>query len=363
MAPFSRGGVDRRSDDVAVTDGGEPRDGSETVTAAGRPRARSGDLGPGLGVAALGVALAYAAHRLLPSAGPLSLAVLFGVVLGNLPVSLRRLRPGLDYAARRLLRIGIVLLGLRLAVVDVLELGAPGLLVVTVVVAVTFVGTQWLGRRLGLSAGASLLVATGFSICGASAVAAMDGVTRNRREDVATAIALVTLFGSLAILVLPLLQHPLGLSDVAFGTWAGASVHDVAQTVATASGAGSGALAAAVVVKLTRVVLLAPMVAGVSLWQRRRSAADPVRPPIVPLFVLGFLAAVVARSTGVLPESALSAGTGASNLVLAAALFGLGTSVHLRSLVRTGGRALVLGLLSWLTISCAGYAGIRLIGM
>jgi uncharacterized integral membrane protein (TIGR00698 family) len=203
--------------------------------------------------------------------------------------------------------LGIVLLGLRLAVTDLLQLGIPNLAVVVVVVA-TFFGTQWLGRKVGLSPGSSLLIATGFSICGASAVAAMDGVSRNK-EDVATAIAVVTIFGGLAILVLPLLQHPLGLSDTAFGTWAGASVHDVGQTVATASAAGSSALAAAVVVKLTRVVLLAPMVAGVSLWQRRSMprVAGRARPPIIPLFVLRFLAAVALRSTSVLSNGVLSA--------------------------------------------------------
>ena len=147
---------------------------------------------------------------------------------------------------------------------------------------------------MGVSPGTSLLVATGFSICGASAVAAMDGVTGNEEDEVVTAIVLVTLFGSLAIVVLPLLQHPLGLADVEFGLWTGASVHDVAQTVATASVVGPSALAAAVVVKLTRVVLLAPVVAGVSLWRRRGETAvyGTWRPPLVPLFVVGFLAMV-----------------------------------------------------------------------
>jgi hypothetical protein len=126
---------------------------------------------------------------------------------------------------------------------------------------------------MGVSPGTSLLVATGFSICGASAVAAMDGVTRNEEDEVVTAIVLVTLFGSLAIVVLPLLQHPLGLSDVEFGVWTGASVHDVAQTVATASVVGPAAL--------TAVVLLAPMVAGVSIWRRRTQtfAYGARRPP------------------------------------------------------------------------------------
>ncbi|MEO7446667.1 MAG: putative sulfate exporter family transporter [Humibacillus sp.] len=320
--------------------------------------------GPGLAAAAIAVAAAVGLNRLLPTVSALTIAVILGAVLGNLGLDLTALRPGLSMAATRLLRLGVVLLGLRLAIPDVLHLGARGLAVVVAVVSVTFFGTQWLGRRMGLSRGTSLLVATGFSICGASAVAAMDGVTDNEEEEVVTAIALVTMFGSLAIVVLPLLKGPLGLTDVEFGAWTGASVHDVAQTVATASVIGPVALAPAVIIKLTRVVLLAPIVAGMSLRQRRTmpDRAEGKRPPIVPLFVLGFLAMIGLRSVGVLPPGFLDAAATVETLVLAAALFGLGSSVNLRTLFRTGGRAALLGLCSWILIAGMAYAGVRLVG-
>ena len=216
---------------------------------------------------------------------------------------------------------------------------------------------------MGLSPGTSLLAATGFSICGASAVAAMDAVTRNEEDEVVTAIVLVTLFGSLSIVVLPLLQHPLGLSDTEFGIWTGASVHDVAQTVATASIVGPAALASAVVVKLTRVVLLAPMVAGVSVWRRRTGAgiAGARRPPLIPLFVLGFLVMVGLRSTGAVPVAVLNVAQVIESVLLAAALFGLGAGVHLRTLARSGGRATLLGLCSWVLIAGLAFAGVRML--
>jgi uncharacterized membrane protein YadS len=147
----------------------------------------------------------------------------------------------------------------------------------------------------------------------------------------------------------------------------GASVHDVGQTVATANQV-PGAITAALVVKLSRVALLAPLVAAVALTRRRRHATGAPehaalhRPPLLPLFVVGFLAAVVVSSTGLLTPSALSVARTAQEVLLTAALVGLGTGIHLPTLRRTGGRALVLGLASWVLVAAVACAGVRLTG-
>ncbi len=306
-----------------------------------------------------GVALAIAVNALVPAVSPLMAALVLGAVTTNLGLSSPALRPGLEFAARGPLRLGIVLLGAQLALPDVLALGLPVLLPVVVTVTATFFGTQWLGRRLGLGRELSLLVATGFSICGAAAVAAMDGVTDSDEEDVMTAVALVTLYGSLAIAVLPQAEGLLHLSPEAFGVWAGASVHEVAQVVATAQAVGGAALTTAVVVKLTRVVLLAPLIAGVTLWRRRTAApTEGRRPPVVPLFVAGFLAMAALRSLGVLPPASLSALKTAETLLFTAALFGMGAAVRLRALLRTGRRAVALGALSTTLVTLVALAGV-----
>lgn len=329
---------------------------------------------PGLAVVGVCVAAAYALARLLPSLSPLVLAVAIGAALTNLGLLPRWSRAGLHFASKRLLRVGVVLLGFQLAIRQVLALGGPGLAVVAAVVTTTFFGTQWLGRRLGVTRSLSLLIATGFSICGASAVAAVEGVSEADEEEVAFAIALVTLCGSLAIAVLPALAGPLGLHGTRFGAWTGASVHDIAQVVATASTAGTAALRTAVIVKLTRIVLLAPLVAGVTLHRNRggaqpgaeravgETATSTRRPPPVPLFVAGFLGAVALRSAAVVPPSWLSSLKTAETLALAAALVGLGTGVRLNKLRRLGGRPLVLALLSWLLIAAVSYAGVLVVG-
>ena len=392
----------------------------------------------GLALTAGAVAVAWGANRMWPALSPLTAAVVLGVVAANLlpAAAMSAARPGAQFAAKTLMRLGIVLLGLQLALGDVLKLGWQTLAVVVAVVVTTFFGTRWLGVRMGLPGRQPLLIATGFAICGASAVAAMEGVTRRPGEsaddpDPVVAVALVTLCGSLAILVLPLLRGPLGLHDPAvFGHWVGASVHDVGQVVAASSGGGAVAVNGAVVVKLMRVAMLAPMVAGTAVaWRRRMAGAEaapvsvsgpigagdntlamssahnlalagvssvpsavaktgsgaggviaepvaaaaasiaepdnnpapaPARPPIVPLFVAGFLAMIAVRTTGVLPASALSAAKQLQDLLLAAGMFGLGTGVRLRELARTGARPLALGLASWALIASAAYVGVRL---
>ncbi|MGI5352652.1 YeiH family protein [Streptomyces sp. CA-250714] len=340
------------------------REPSVREPSVGKSSVRRASRLPGLALAAIGVAAASSVHLLLPAVPMLTAAVVLGIAAAHLP-GLRGLvrgaaRPGLTLAGKRLMRLGIVLLGLKLALSDVLGLGWATVAMVGCVVGATFFGTVWLGRRLGLPGDQPVLVATGYSICGASAIGAMSDVRGSEEEDVATSVALVTLCGTLAIAVLPLLQAPLGLDAGQFGRWVGAGVHDVGQVVATAQTAGPEALGQAVLVKLLRVLMLAPLVAAMVVTVRRRKGAAAVekRPPLVPLFVVGFLVMVALRTTGWLSGGVLDGAARVQEVLLAAALFGLGCAVHLPSLTRTGVRVAALGLCSWVVIAGAAYGGV-----
>jgi len=320
---------------------------------------------PGLAVAASAALVAWLVHLAVPAVPILTAAVALGIVVGQVPALqpalAGRLAPGMQLAARRLLRLGIVLLGLKLSLVDIAGLGWITILTTIAVVVLTFAGTIGLGRALGLPGHQPVLVASGFAICGASAIGAMGATVRARDEEQAVPVALVTLCGTLAIAVLPALWHPLGLSATGFGHWVGAGVHDVGQVVATAQLAGPAALAVAVVVKLTRVLMLAPMVAITAAVERRR-AIEPAgpRPPIVPLFIAGFLAAVLLNSFVPLPEWLLTGADVAQTALLATALFALGASIRVVELVRTGWRALVVGLTSWVLVAALAYGAVLL---
>ncbi|WMY79143.1 putative sulfate exporter family transporter [Citricoccus sp. I39-566] len=323
---------------------------------------------PGLAVCLGAGVLAWGLGQLLPGVSPLLVAILAGALWRNLAPVPARLAPGVAVSGKRLLRAGIVLLGLQVSLGSVLGLGAGVLAVVVASVTVTFCATLWIGHLLGIGLAQRLLIASGFSICGAAAVAGVDGVTRAKEEEVATAVALVVLFGTLMIPLVPFLGGALGLEDQALGIWIGASTHEVAQVVAAGGTVGGGALAVAVTVKLARVLMLAPIAAGVAIHQRRSipsagAAGRAGRPPIVPLFILGFIASMALRTTGALPEPVLAGTQVLQTLLLSAAMFALGLGVHVKSLLRLGYRAILLGALSTAVILATSLGGIAALGL
>jgi uncharacterized integral membrane protein (TIGR00698 family) len=309
---------------------------------------------PGLFLAAAGAAAGYGIHALWPWFPWLTASLVLGVIAGSIPL-LRGLldgplKPGLGFASRRLLRLGIVVLGIQLSLGSILALGWLTIVAIVFTVGLSFVLTWLIARAFRLEGDQPVLFAAGFSICGVSAVGAMSAARGTDPKDTGTPIALVTLYGSAAIVVLPALAPLLGLDHLQFGHWVGASVHDVGQVVATAQTLGAIALAAAVVVKLTRVLMLAPMVAITSLITRRRGNATGARPPIVPLFILGFLVMVVVRAVVPVPDVVLTLAGILQSILLAMALFGIGASLRLEQLARSGIRALGAGLVSWVVL-------------
>lgn len=327
-------------------------------------RGRLARVVPGLAAPAIGLGAALLGHRLVPAVGPLTWAVGLGILAGNLGLLPGAARLALGSLTKRLLRIGVVLLGFSVSFQSVKALGFSTVALVAVILVSTLVVTTWLGRRLRLSRARSLIIGTGFAICGASAIAAMEDTAGADEEDVAIGIAMVTLFGTVLMVLLPLLWHPLGLDGLQYGFWSGASIQEVGQVVAAAAPAGAAVAATAVVVKLTRVLMLAPVVATVSVGRRLRggeAAPGTKRPPLVPLFVLGFIACVALRSTGLVPAHALSMISNVQVAALGAALFGMGAGVKIASLVKGGTSVLLVGALGTLFISVLSLAGILLL--
>lgn len=333
-----------------------------------RPSSRWPGTLPGVALSIAGAGLAIGLGLVVPVA-PLMLSMVLGLVIANVPGALPASAvPGLQFSGQVLLRVGIVLLGFRLVIWDLGDLGGARIGLVLAVVASTLLGTLLLGAALKVSREVSLLTAIGFSICGASAIVAAGGVTRASKEGTAASISLVMLYGSVAVVALPVLGHHLGLGPEALGAWVGASVHDVGQVVAASSAAGGEAMHVAVMVKLGRVVLLVPVLIGLTLVQRRRDrarragGAPAVRSTGMPVFVVGFLAAAGVRSADVLGEGIIDVIGVAETWALCAALVGLGSGISVAALRRLSAWPLALGLLSWLLIATISLVGGYAIG-
>ncbi|MEM7340460.1 MAG: putative sulfate exporter family transporter [Actinomycetota bacterium] len=314
---------------------------------------------PGLALAIGGAAAATGLSLLVPGLSVAMVAVVLGAVLVNLGMVPVASEPGVSFAARSVLRAAVVLLGLRLSFGDLTEIGVRGLMVVVATLTVTLVGTQVIGRRLGVSRDLGLLVAVGYAICGVSAIAAVRDSTKAEDREVAAAMGLVTLFGSAAMVTLPVIALAMGLADGQIGLWVGASVHDVAQVVATASAIGPEVVTTAVAVKLARVALLAPVVVIINVMLSAGSGQTAGRRPrqVLPLFVVGFLAMAAVRTTGLVPDLALTAAGQVEKALLAVALVGLGAGIRISDFRRLGPRPLVLGLVAWVLVAGVALAG------
>lgn len=310
-------------------------------------------------------AAAVLLHRVpaLSSVSPMMLAILIGILVRNIAAVPPAALAGTGFLVRHGLRFGIVLLGIRLTLGDITGLGGTTILITVACVFGTFFVTIGLGRLLGIPRHLAELIAAGTSICGASAVIAIHAVRRGPDEDMAYAIATVTLLGSIAMVSYPLLAAPLGLDAASFGIWTGATVHEVAQVTAAAYQQGDLAGNLGTVTKLGRVVLLVPVALGVLLSMRMRQTAEGKaggRAP-VPWFVAGFFAVVVLNSVVEVPQATAGAVRTTSELLLVLGLAAAGLQAHLTSLLRVGLRPVLVAFGAWLFIATLGLTLVKVL--
>jgi uncharacterized integral membrane protein (TIGR00698 family) len=316
---------------------------------------------PGLLFAFTLAAVAFELRNLLgvTALSPLIVAIVLGIALRNTVGVPGAFKPGVVFSTRRILRFAIVLLGLQLSFAQLVKVGTVGLAVIAVTLACTFVFTVWLGHRLGIDRKLAQLIATGTSICGASAIIATNTVTGASDEDVACAVACVTVFGSASMLLYPALAGLLQLTPHAFGLWAGASIHEIAQVVAAAfqNGVASGHFG--MIAKLSRVMLLAPMILVLGYFSARHlrtidgdgvKRSTPQRVPR-PWFVLGFIVMMLFNTFDLIPHVEKTYLVQATTFLLTVAVATMGLETDLGKLRAKGWRPLLVGAGSWLFIS------------
>ena len=313
---------------------------------------------PGLALTSA-IAAAGFALRFIPGMSvlsPMILAILIGIAFHNIIGTPDRAKAGIKFSLRRILRFAIILLGLQLTAAQVAEVGVAGVVVIVTTLVATFMFTKWFGRVLGVEHRLAELIAAGTSICGASAVIATNTVTGAHDEDVAYAVACVTVFGSIAMFVYPLLPGLLHLTPHAYGLWAGSSIHEIAQVVAAAFQDGHDAGEFGTIAKLARVMMLAPLVVSLGFIAARRARASgeggsKASAPL-PWFVLGFIALVCVNSIVAIPPDVRATMMTITTFLLSMALAAMGLETDIRKLRAKGLRPLLLGAGAFLFIAC-----------
>lgn len=289
---------------------------------------------------------------------PLIVGIIAGTIYGNV---LRDGMPqswasGVNFSARKLLRIAVGFFGLRVSLQEIAQVGVQGLTVSVLVVVSTLAIGTWAGMKLmKLDRDTALLTAAGSAICGAAAVLAFESTLQSEPHKSAMAVGSVVLFGTLSMFAYPLAVHLgwLHLDTMGIGLFFGGTIHEVAQVVGAASNVSPEATHIATIVKMTRVMLLVPVLLVVGVWVNRSRpvAANGKKPKLaIPWFALGFLALVIVNSLHVLPAPATHTLNTLDTFALTMAMTALGIETRIAQIRQAGPRALATGFIvyAWL---------------
>ncbi|MDR5738297.1 MULTISPECIES: YeiH family protein [unclassified Caballeronia] len=295
---------------------------------------------------------------------PLIVGIIAGAIYGNalkdgMPQSWAA---GVNFSARKLLRIAVAFFGLRVSLQEIAHVGLAGVTVSVLVVVSTLVIGTWAGMKLmKLDRDTALLTAAGSAICGAAAVLAFESTLQSKPHKSAMAVGSVVLFGTLSMFLYPLAMHAgwLHLDTLGAGLFFGGTIHEVAQVVGAASNVSPEATHIATIVKMTRVMMLVPVLLVVGFWVSRSRGANHASDGVaqagrgklaVPWFALGFLALVVVNSLHVLPDAATTTLNTLDTFALTMAMTALGMETRIAQIREAGPRAIATGaiLYAWL---------------
>jgi len=329
-------------------------------------RAKSAIAGylPGLVLVAVITASVYGLRHIpfVSQLSPMISAIFVGMLFANVVGTNVSSSPGISISGKKLLRLAVALLGVQISFTQLGEIGVRGVGFAALALGSTFLFTIWAGRLLGVDRNLAQLLAAGTSICGASAIAATNATIGADDEDVSYAVACITLFGTLAMFLFPLAMLATGLAGKSYGLWIGLSVHEVAQVVGAGFQGGTEAGEIAVVTKLARVMMLAPLVIALSVVRSKVSggAKSAGRTQLVPHFVIGFLVLAALNSFGVIPDAIRKPIVTATPILLTAAMAALGLGTSISKLKKHGLPPLLLAALASLFIAGLTFALVML---
>lgn len=310
---------------------------------------------PGILLAAVIAVPAWLLGKAFPVVGSPVLGILFGMILAfwKRPALLD---DGVKYTSKKLLQYSIILLGFDMNLFNIVKVGSQTLILMCFTLTAAFLTAYIAGKLLKVESKTGILIGVGTAICGGSAIAATAPVIHADEEEVAHSISTIFLFNVIAAFLFPVLGHLLGMSDQSFGLWAGTAVNDTSSVVAAGYTFSNAAGNLAVIVKLTRTLMIVPVTLVLALYTSKKTAGGKAGESyriakIFPWFVLGFVAASVIHTFSPMPygTDAFLAQAGKFMIVMAMASIGLNTNVV--KLVKNGRKPILLGLICWIVLS------------
>lgn len=314
---------------------------------------------PGILLAAIVAIPAWLLGRLFPVIGSPVLGILFGMILAfwKRPTFFN---DGVTYTSKKLLQYSIILLGFDMNLFQIFKAGSQTLLLMVFTLTATFVSAWLLGKALKVDRDTNILVGVGTAICGGSAIAATAPVIGAKDEDVARSISTIFFFNVIAAFLFPFLGHTMQMSDFHFGLWAGTAINDTSSVVAAGYTFSDAAGSLAVIVKLTRTLMIIPVTLVLAFFTAKRNSrsqgAGYKLSKIFPWFVLGFVAAAVINTFLPLPAGMGKALSQAGKFVIVMAMTAIGMNTNLIDLVRHGWRPILLGLGCWMILALTSLA-------
>jgi len=284
------------------------------------------------------------------------IAIVLGILVKNTIGTKDSMSCGIKLCSKKVLRLAIILLGFKLSLMEVSKLGFKAGIIILIVSITTILFTRYLGKKLNVSRNLSLLIGAGTSICGASAIVAVNAVTKSENEEnIPFAVGVVTIFGTLSMILYPIAFHIFHLNTMIYSLWTGSSIHEVAQVVAAGFAASTQAGTSATVVKLTRVLLIIPVTIFLSIRESKRQTQSDekfsMKNITIPWFVLMFLAVIAINSIGIVPQNISKGLIELDNYLMAAAMVGLGLETSISGMKMVGLKPIYLGAISSLFIS------------
>lgn len=289
---------------------------------------------------------------------PFIVAISIGVIVSNSFKIPDRLKSGITFTSKKILRFAIILLGFKISINEIMNLGLESIFVITICVLSCFLFTVWIGEKLGVDKKLATLLASGTSICGASAIIATNEIIKADDKDSAISIAIISIVGTVFMIILPILFYILKLNEYFYSVWAGSSIQEVAQVVGAGFSINDDVGKLSSLIKMSRVTFIVPTTFILLFLEIKKVKSNnkiKINELNIPWFVLMFVFVIFINSLKLIPSDIVKNIIYIDNLLLTSAMFCLGLGISFSKLKEAGIKPIYLGFISGLQISITSF--------